>query len=417
MKRLIPLLFLGVLLGYIDRANVAYAALQMNRDLNLSPTTYGWAVGLFFVGYFIFDIPGALALGKLGARVWMSFLIACWGLLAIGMALVDSAQTLFLLRFLLGVAEAGFFPGAILYTSYWVPRAQRARIGSLFMIAAPLAMVVAGPVSGLVMQAGGPGGFAGWRWMFLVEGLPCLPLAAAMACFLIDRPDKARWLTQAEKDFIAADRAAEEHEKAAVSVKEGWRALLDVRLALLCTVTFGGPAVATGVTFWLPQVMAGFGLSIRQTGFLSALPFVVAGAAMWVWGAHSDHTGERRWHLALPLFAAAAGLGGSLLVASPVIKFASLLVASLGMFSYLPVAWSASHQLFRSKVAPVGYATISMSAALAGVVAPSVFGLLRHATGNSDTGVAALAAIALLGGLGGLGFGAVTAARTIKGAG
>jgi MFS transporter, ACS family, tartrate transporter len=413
--RLIPLLFMGILLGYIDRANIAYAALQMNRDLNLTPTAYGWAAGLFFLGYFVFEIPGTMALGKLGARVWMSFLVACWAVLAIVMALVDSAPIFFLLRFLLGVAEAGFFPGTILYMNYWVPRAHRARIGSRFMIAVPLAMVVAGPVSGLVMQAGGPGGLAGWRWMFLVEGLPCLPLAALLAWLLVDRPEKAQWLTQAEKDFIAADRAAEETEKAAVSVKQGWRALLDARLALLCTVTFGGPAVATGVTFWLPQVMAGFGLSIRETGFLSALPFAVAGAAMWVWGGHSDRTGERRWHLALPLFAAAAGLGGSLLAAEPAIKFVLLLVASLGMFSYLPVAWAASHQLFRGKVAPVGYAIISMSGALAGLVAPSVLGMLRQATGNSDTGVAALAGIAVLAGLGGLAFGAVSTARARAG--
>jgi ACS family tartrate transporter-like MFS transporter len=411
LRRLIPLLFFGILLGYIDRANIAYASLQMNADLGLTPTVYGWAAGLFFLGYFVFEIPGTMALGKLGAPVWMSFLVACWGVLAIAMAFVDSAPVFFVLRFLLGAAEAGFFPGTILYMNYWVPRAHRSRLGACFMIAVPLAMVVAGPVSGLILQWGGPGGLDGWRWMFAVEGAPCLVLAAILAWQLIDRPSDAKWLADEEKAFIAADRAAEEAEKAAASQTEGWRSLFDLRLALLCTVTFGGPAVATGVTFWLPQVMTGFGLSIRDTGFLSALPFAVAGAAMWFWGAHSDRTGERTWHLALPLLVAAIGLGGSLVVAAPGIKFVLLLVASLGMFSYLPVAWAASHQLFKGKVAPVGYAIISMSGALAGLVAPAMLGMLRQATGNSDAGVLALTAIALVAALGGLAFGGVVTQR------
>lgn len=410
LGRLIPLLFFGILLGYIDRANIAYAALQMNSELGLTPTAYGWAAGLFFLGYFVFEVPGTMALSRLGARAWMSFLVACWGVLAIAMAFVHSAQVFFVLRFLLGAAEAGFFPGTILYMNYWVPREHRSRLGARFMIAVPLAMVVAGPVSGLVMQAGGPMGLHGWRWMFAVEGAPCLLLAAILAWLLTDRPRDAGWLTEEEKAFIADDRAAEEAAKVEAGPGSGWRALADAPLLLLCTVTFGGPAVATGVTFWLPQVMSGFGLSIVQTGFLSALPFALAGAAMWAWGARPDR-GEWGWRLALPLIAAAAGLAGTLLVPTPVLKLLMLLVASLGMFSYLPVAWAASHQLFKGKVAPVGYAIISMSGALAGLLAPTLLGILRQRTGGNDAGVMALVAIAVLAALGGLAFGAVVGRR------
>jgi MFS family permease len=410
MGRLIPLLFFGILLGYIDRANIAYAALQMNRELDLTPTAYGWAAGLFFLGYFIFEIPGTVALGRLGARIWMSFLVACWGVLAISMAFVHSAPVFFVLRFLLGVAEAGFFPGTILYMNYWVPRAHRSRVGSRFMIAVPLAMVVAGPVSGLVMQAGGPLGLHGWRWMFLVEGAPCFFLAAILAWLLIDRPQRAGWLTGAEKAFIATDRAAEEAARAEAAPGEGWRALVGAPLALLCTVTFGGPAVATGVTFWLPQIMSGFGLSVVETGFLSALPFALAGAAMWVWGARPDR-GDWGLRLSLPLVAAAVGLAGTLAVPTPILKFVMLLVASLGMFSYLPVAWAASHQLFKGRIAPIGYAIISMSGALAGLLAPTLLGVLRQKTGGNDAGVMALVAIAVLAAAGGLAFGAVVGRR------
>lgn len=408
--RLIPLLFFGILLGYVDRANIAYAALQMNQELDLTPTAYGWAAGLFFLGYFFFEIPGTMALGRLGARAWMSFLVACWGGLAVAMAFVHSAPVFFVLRFLLGAAEAGFFPGTILYMNYWIPREHRSRVGARFMIAVPLAMVVAGPVSGLVMQAGGPMGLHGWRWMFLVEGMPCFLLAAVLAWLLIDRPDKAGWLSQKEKAFIAADRAQEDAVRTEAAPGDGWRALADAPLLLLCTVTFGGPAVATGVTFWLPQVMHGFGLPVTQTGFLSALPFAVAGAAMWVWGARPDR-GDWGRRLSLPLAAAALGLAGTLVMPTPPLKFLMLLVASLGMFSYLPVAWAASHQLFKGKVAPVGYAIISMSGALAGLLAPTLLGVLRQKTGGDEAGVMALVAIAVFAALGGLAFGALVGRR------
>jgi MFS family permease len=411
LVRLIPLLFLGILLGYVDRANIAYAALQMNRDLGLSPVQYGWAAGLFFLGYFFCEIPGTMALGRLGARTWMSFLVACWAVLAIAMAFVQSAPVFFVLRFLLGAAEAGFFPGTILYMNYWVPRAHRSRLGACFMIAVPLAMVVAGPVSGLVMQAGGPFGLQGWRWMFLVEGAPCVLLAAVFAARLVDQPQQASWLTEGEMAYIEAERLQEHAAREETTAEAGWRSLIGLPLLLLCTVTFGGPAVATGVTFWLPQVMAGFGLTVVQTGFLSALPFAVAGAAMLAWSAREDRPGEQGWRLALPLVAAAIGLAGTLAAPTPALKFVMLLVASLGMFSYLPVAWSASHQLFKGRVAPIGYAIVSMSGALAGLLAPILLGVLRQKTGGSEAGVMALVIVAVLAALGGLAFGAVTGAR------
>jgi ACS family tartrate transporter-like MFS transporter len=405
LRRIIPLLFFGVMIGYIGRANIAFASLRMNADLGLSPTRYGWAAGIFFLGYFCFEIPGTMALGRLGARFWMSFLVACWGVLSLLMGLVESVPLFFLLRFLLGVAEAGFFPGTILYMAHWVPRAHRGRLGGYFMTAVPFAMVVGGPLSTLFMGREGVGGLHGWQWLFIVEGLPCFLLAATMAVRLDSRPEEARWLTDSERAFILAAQAEEDRSKIIVSDLAHPGIVLDPRLWLLLSVTFGGPAVATGVTFWLPQTLASAGLSITQTGLLSALPFAVAGVALGLWGAHSDRTGEHKWHLALPLFAAAIGLLGTVAVASPVGKFAMLLFASLGMFSYLPVAWSASHALFRGTAAPIGYGIISMSGALAGFVAPTILGVLREQSGGHEAGIVVLAGVALAAGLGGLAFG------------
>lgn len=408
VRRVIPLLFLGIMIGYIDRANISYAAIRMNADLGLSPTAYGWAAGLFFLGYFCFEIPGTMALGRLGARFWMSFLVFCWGILSLLLGFVESVPLFFLLRFLLGMAEAGFFPGTILYMNYWVPHRHRGRLGGYFMTAVPFAMVVGGPLSALLMRWDGVGGLHGWQWLFIVEGVPCFLLSLLMAWRLDSHPRTAAWITEAERDFILASHAEEEQRKTAASERPHPSMFLNHRLLLLLSVTFGGPAVATGITFWLPQTLESAGLDVTETGLLSALPFAVAGVALGLWGAHSDRSGEHKWHLALPLFAAAIGLTGAVAVASPMGKFGLLLFASLGMFSYLPVAWSASHQLFRGAAAPIGYGIISMSGALAGLVAPTLLGVLREASGGHEAGTMVLAAIALVAGLGGWAFGAVT---------
>lgn len=394
--RLIPVLFFGVFLGYLDRVNVAFAALTMNDALRLTPTTYGWEAGAFFLGYLIFEIPGTMCLARFGSRRCMTVYMTAWGALSASMALMSSTAGLVTLRFFTGIAEAGFFPGTILYMSLWIPAKHRARIGSYFMLAIPLASVIGGPVSVLVLRhLQGVAGLAGWQWLFILEGLPALVLGAATFLVIQDRPQQAAWLTAAELRWLEQALLAARPAKVSGRPLQRLAATLNRRVLLLCTVQFACPAVAYGVTLWLPQVLRGFGLTIVQTGFVSALPFVLGMIAMWWWPTHSDRTGERRWHLTLAPLTSAVGLGLAITASGPLMKLVCLLIASLGMFSFLPLAWAVAQDLFDELTAPVGYAIISMSGALAGFVAPYVIGTLKERTGSFEPGILTLMGLGL----------------------
>jgi MFS family permease len=395
--RIVPVLFLGVFLGYLDRVNVAFAALTMNDSLGLSPTAFGIGASAFFVGYLVFEIPGTLCLARFGSRVCMAIFMTAWGALSISMALVSSTTELVVLRFLTGIAEAGFFPGTIYYMSLWIPSAHRARIGGYFMLAIPLASVVGAPLSGLILKhIHEVGGLQGWQWLFVLEGLPAVILGAVVFSVVKDHPRQAVWLDAEELDWLArAVRVAPPNQ--ANDESRARRRIPRGAVALLCLVQFACPAVAYGVTLWLPQVVRGFGLSIVQTGFVSALPFVVGALAMWWWPAHSDRTGERKWHLTVAPLLSALGLALSVATPDPAMKLGCLLIASLGMFSFLPIAWAVAHELFDEATAPVGYAVISMCGALAGFVSPYLMGVLKERTGGFETGILVLAGAGLVG--------------------
>jgi MFS transporter, ACS family, tartrate transporter len=396
-RRIVPVLFLGVLIGYLDRVNVAFAALTMNQSLGLSPTAYGWGASVFFLGYLLAEIPGTMCVARFGSRRCMTVFMASWGCLSMLMAQVSTLPSFLVIRFLIGVAEAGFFPGTILYMSYWVPVAARAKFGAYFMLAIPLSIVIGGPVSGLILQhLDSVAGLQGWQWLFIVEGIPAVLLSVVVFVCICDRPETATWLAPRERDWLTG---VLHRETAAQSRESGgftWRELVNSNLLLLCAVQSGGPAVAYGVTMWLPQVVKGFGMSVVQTGFICAIPFVTSAAAMWWWSWHSDRTGERQWHLTSAPLLAAAGLLASLAVQSPLIKLACLIVASLGIFSFLPLAWAASHRLFTTRTAPVGYGLVSMSGAIAGFVSPYAMGVLKERTGGFETGIIFLASVGLL---------------------
>jgi ACS family tartrate transporter-like MFS transporter len=396
-RRIVPILFLGIFIGYLDRVNVAFAALTMNDSLGFSPTAFGWGASVFFIGYLAFEVPGTLALARFGSRYCMAIFMATWGILSISMSVVSSPASFIIIRFLTGAAEAGFFPGTILYMSLWIPAAHRARIGGYFMLAIPLSSVIGGPISALILRhMQHIAGLQGWQWLFIVEGLPAVLLSAAVLLLIRDRPRQAAWLTAPELEWLTQTLAAEGRQHIATSASRGLGRVLNRRVLLLCAVQFACPAVAYGVTLWLPQVVLGFGVSIVQTGFISALPFVVGAWAMWWWPAHSDKTGERKWHLTLAPLITAVGLGLSVATPSAPLKLICLLLASLGMFSFLPIAWAVAHRLFDDATAPLGYAMVTMCGALAGFVSPYLMGVLRERTGRFETGILALAAAGLV---------------------
>jgi ACS family tartrate transporter-like MFS transporter len=395
--RIVPILFLGVFFGYLDRVNVAFAALTMNASLGLSPSAFGWGASVFFLGYLLFEIPGTLCVARFGSRRSMAVFLGAWGVLSSLMSQISSLTEFLPLRFLIGVAEAGFFPGTILYMSYWVPAAHRARLGAYFMLAIPLSMVVGGPVSGLLLaHMDQVAGLHGWQWLFVIEGLPSILLAVIVYAIMDDRPEQAAWLTTPQRDWLVQTLRAEAKAKQVDGDAPGLRNLFHSRLFLLLGVQAGGPAVAYGVIMWLPQVVSEFGMSVVQTGFICALPFGFSAIAMWYWSAHSDRTGERRWHLTLSPLTTAFGLLLSLATASPLLKLLCLLIASLGMFAFLPLAWAASHRLFSDQEAPIGYAVVTMGGAIAGFFSPYLMGILKERTGGYESGILLLVGIGLL---------------------
>jgi MFS transporter, ACS family, tartrate transporter len=399
--RVVPVLFLGVFFGYLDRVNVAFAALTMNASLGLSPTAYGWGASVFFLGYLLCEIPGTLCLAKFGSRRCMTVFLGAWGVLSVLMSQISGLSGFLPLRFFIGAAEAGFFPGTILYMSYWVPAMYRARFGAYFMLAIPLSMVVGGPISGLLLEhMDHVLGLQGWQWLFVVEGLPSIVLAAVVYHLICDRPENATWLQPREAAWLVETLRAEAASRDAAGVFR-WRSLLNGRMALLCGVQAGCPAVAYGVIMWLPQIVKEFGMSVVQTGFICAVPFATSAIAMGWWSAHSDRTGERRWHLTLAPLTTAIGLLLSLATPEPALKLLCLVIASLGMFAFLPLAWAASHRLFSGATAPVGYAVVSMSGAIAGFCSPYLMGVLKQRTGGFEAGILVLV---------GIGFGAALCA-------
>ena len=294
-RRIIPLMVALYTVSFLDRVNVGFAALTMNKDLHFTPEIYGWGAGIFFFGYFLFEVPSNVILARVGARRWICRIMLTWGLISAGMAFVQGPMSFYVLRFLLGLAEAGFAPGMIFYLSLWFPEAVRARYAASYFIAVPIANVIGAPVSGYILEIDGILGFHGWQWLFVLEAIPALVLAVVVLVYLPDGPRSARWLSEEERSVIAARLEAERppahHAAGAV-----WAALADVRVLVLCAIYFAIVVGLYGVGFWLPQIVQGMGYSVRNTSYIVAIPYAVTVVAMIVWGGHSDRTGERIWH-------------------------------------------------------------------------------------------------------------------------
>ena len=394
--RLLPLLFVSYVLAYLDRVNVGFAKLQMQDDLGFSDTAYGIGAGVFFLGYFLFEVPSNLILERVGAKIWIARIMILWGILSSATMFVTGEKTFYALRFALGVAEAGFFPGIILYLTYWYTRKHRARMVAGFMTAIPLSGVIGGPVSGWILSSlSGVSGLAGWQWLYLLEGLPSIGAGLLVLWLLDDGPSKAKWLTEEERDLLS--RRVREDERLKVEEEAGHLRLADAfrsgRLWLLALVYFCIVMGLYGISFWLPQILSDTMTSDPwRIGLLTAIPWGASAVAMLLVGSHSDRTGERRWHTALPALVAGAAFATSAASgSSPLQNFAALIVATCGVMAAVSCFWSLPTAFLSGTAAAAGIAMINSFGNLAGYVSPFVVGRVRDATGNMAAALLALA--------------------------
>jgi ACS family tartrate transporter-like MFS transporter len=392
--RLIPFMSLMYVVSFLDRVNISFAALTMNRDLGFSPQAYGFGAGIFFWGYFLFEVPSNLMLQKVGARLWMCRICVTWGLLSMLTAFVKDPVSFSAVRFLLGAAEAGLYPGMVLYMTYWFPASTRARFIALFLAGVPLSVVIGGPISGWLLGVGGHG-LHGWQWMLILEGIPSLLCGVATLWLLPDGPEKAKWLSADEKRLIAA-RLADEPPGALHGLKE---MLLDKRIWILMVPDFSIVFALYGLNFWLPQMIKAMGYTNIETGFVVALPYLLAMGAMVALGISSDRSGERAGHVAFGAFAGAAGMAGAVLLSGHVAVIAALCLATCGIYAALAVFWTLPASLLRGAAAAAGLALLNSFSNLGGSFGPTMMGWLKQQTGNYAAGTLVLAVMLVLGGV------------------
>jgi MFS transporter, ACS family, tartrate transporter len=394
VRRLVPFIFLCYVVAYIDRVNIGFAKAELQRDLGLSDAAYGFGGGLFFLGYCLFEIPSNLVLERVGARLWIARIMIGWGLVSMAMMFVVGPLSFYAMRVLLGIAEAGFFPGMVLYLTYWVPSAERARTGALFMTAAPVAVLVGSPVSEALLALDGRLGLAGWQWLFLVEGFPAVVLGVVALRFLTDRPEQAAWLPAPERAWLSGAMERERAERAALSQGSHLKVLLNPRVLLICFIYFLNTLVTYGVFLWLPSILRdASGYRGWRLSLVTSLPFVVALVGMVLIGRHSDRTGERKGHVAACALTGAIGLvlaaGFSYSVPFIVLSFA---LSQLGQRSVQGVFWAIPPMVLGGTAAAAGIALINSVGNLGGFVGPTVMGWLRGVTGSYSAGLLVLAA-------------------------
>lgn len=395
--RLIPFLLLCYIVAYLDRVNVGFAKLQMLGDLNFSETVYGLGAGIFFIGYFLFEVPSNVILHKVGARVWIARIMISWGVLSAAMMFVGSPLVFYVMRFLLGVAEAGFFPGIILYLTYWYPAQRRGRVTALFMTAIALAGVIGGPISGWILrEMSGLAGLAGWQWMFLLEGIPSIIVGIVVFFYLDDRISGARWLSVEEKATLQHNIALEDAEKQDPPLLT---VLRSPRIWLLSLIYFCLVAGLYGVSFWLPTIIKATGVKDNfMIGLLSAVPYAFAVVAMVLASRSADARRERRWHVAVPALLGALGLVLSVLWSqSTVLAMAALTLATMGILTTLPLFWSLPTAFLAGTAAAASIGLINSLGNLAGFASPYAVGWLKDATQSTDTGMYVLAGVLVVG--------------------
>jgi MFS transporter, ACS family, tartrate transporter len=393
MWRLMPFLFLLYIVAYLDRINVSFAILQMREPLHLNDRVYGRAAGMFFAGYFFFQVPSNMVLEKVGVRRWISGLMMVWGVVSCCMIFIRGPVSFYVLRFLLGAAEAGFFPGMILYLKHWFPAGARARAVAWFMTANPLAGVVGSPISGALLGMHG-GGLAGWQWLFLMEGMPAIVLGAAVYWVLTDGPANAKWLSEEQRGWLLGELAREQEANSGESKSGIWDVLTDGRIWLLSLVYFGIPACMYGVTLWLPSAIRSLSaLGYFFTGLVAAVPYFVTAVAMVLVARHSDRSGERVWHTALPAIAGAAALGVAAYGWTPVLVIAGMSLGMVGAQSMTGPFWALATSRLSAGSAAASIAVINSVGNLGGYFGPYVIGWAREDGGSFRGGLLAVGAV------------------------
>jgi sugar phosphate permease len=379
--RLVPFLMVCYFVSFLDRVNLGFAALQMNRDLHLSSTTFGFGGGIFFLSYFLFEVPSNLLLARVGARLWIARIMITWGLFAGAMALVTGPHSLYVMRFLLGAAEAGFFPGVMLYLTQWFPSEYRARIIALFTVAIPVSGFLGSPISAAMLAADGWLGLRGWQWMFIAEAIPAVLLGLLCLVTLSDGPAHAPWLAPRERTWLQ-DRLASDPAQQRLADATVWQVLWHRDVLLLAVVLAGSTAVSSGLQLWQPQIIKSYGLTNMQTGLLSSIPFALASIVMIVWGHRSDRAHERVWHAAIPLMLAAVSMAAAMLFHSLASTIVILCLAAIGIYAGKGPAWAVSTEWLSASSAPAGLAQINAISNLAGFGTTYVMGVIRDATGS-----------------------------------
>ncbi|VTU35979.1 MFS transporter [Variovorax sp. PBL-E5] len=390
--RLLPLLMISYFIAYLDRVNLGFAGASMSKDMGFTSAIFGSAAGIFFIAYFLFEVPSNLALERFGARRWIARIMFSWGLISAAQAWVGGATSFNVVRFLLGIAEAGFFPGVIFYITLWFPAAYRARIVGWFMFAIPISTVIGSPISGYILNMEGVGGLHGWQWLFILEAIPALVLTFFVLMYLPDRPKDAKWLAPEERDWLQQTLDAEQRNRESIHKISWTQSLFNWRVIALGFVYMGITVPLYGLGFFLPQIIKGFGgLGNVEIGFINAFPYLVGAIAMLFWTRWSDARRERKWFVLVPLACIFAGLVAAAEISAPVPKMAAVTLAAFGIFSALPVFWTLPTAFLSGIAAAAGIAWINSIGNLGGYIGPTIFGMLKDRMGNDFYAVLFLA--------------------------
>jgi MFS transporter, ACS family, tartrate transporter len=395
--RLLPIAILAYFLAYLDRINVGFAALTMNKDLGLDAATYGMAAGCFFWGYFLFEVPSNMILEKIGARIWIARIMVSWGILSGATAFCTGAWSFLTMRFLLGLAEAGLFPGMILFFTYWFPDWHRARIVSGFMVALPLAVAAGAPVStGILSVLDGVLGLAGWKWMFIAEAVPTVIIGFFILVFVTDRPHHAHWLSDEERSWLISTLETERNHVEAKRKVTTWQTFWDPKVLLLTLNYFGIVAASLGMLLFLPQMVKTLGLTNMQVGWVTMIPYLCGAVAMVFWGWYSDRTGERRWNL---FFACVVATLGLILAGQTIGTWWAIIgmsMAAIGFYGSKGPFWSMPPAMLTGTAAAAGIAWINAVGNLGGFFGPTLVGWAKDFTGSFAGGLYMLAGFSLL---------------------
>jgi MFS transporter, ACS family, tartrate transporter len=394
--RLMPVLFVSYVLAYIDRINVGFASLRMNTDIGISPYIFGLGAGVFFLSYFVFEIPSNLALARFGARRWIARIMISWGIVSAGMAFVQGPASFIFVRFLLGAAEAGFFPGVILYLTFWFPQEYRARIIAAFIVAVPVSLALGGPISTAVLYMDGVAGLKGWQWLFILEGLPAALFGFVFLAVMPDKPRDAEWLSLEERESL---QNAIDDDDRAVSAAHGLnvlQTLTDTRLLALAFIWFANTTANLGLAFFLPQILKSLGLTDMETGIMTSVPYIFGTLGILLFGYISDKYNERRWSLFVALVLTALGLIAAGLLTGSLLAVAVMAVAAIGIYGAKPPFWPLPSTFLTGRAAAAGIALINSIGNLGGFVGPYVIGWIKDSTHSFESGLYFLAGLTLL---------------------